>query len=408
MNRLPRLIVIAPLLASTAALADEFHYNNALIGDRAAGMGGAYTAVSDDAAGLYYNPAGTAYAKGRSLSVSVNAYNYTNTDYRSALGGTDWTRTSSTLLPNFFGVVRPLGPGVVGFSYAVPDSIEEDQDQTYGGFPSSIPGVNVNEYVINLNNNDKTYLFGPSYAMEINKSLAVGATLYVHYRARETILNQLVQLSNGQDEWTNQYYQTDETGLRPILGIMWSPADKVSLGLTVSTTYILSSTTEVQGTLKPATSGDVVRSVLKTNDERDMPTTIALGAAWFPSESLIYALDVTYNSSTSDNFQKRESTYNVAAGVEYYPTSNWAVRGGVFTNLAATPKIDASQTGQQEHVDLYGVSASVSRFSAGTSLTAGLTYSQGSGDTQLFSGSTTVVPVDRSSFTLFLSASTTY
>lgn len=408
MNRLPRRIALALVLACTTARADEFHYNNMLIGDRAAGMGGAYTAVSDDAAGLYYNPAGTAYAKGRSLSVSVNAYNYTNTDYRSALGGTDWTRTSSTLLPNFFGVVRPLGPGVFGFSYAVPDSIEENQDQSYGGFPSSIPGVNVSEYVINLNNSDKTYLFGPSYAMELNKSLSIGATLYVHYRARETILNQVVQLSNGQDEWTNQYYQTDETGLRPILGIMWSPTDKVSLGLTLSNTYILSSTTEVQATLKPTTSGDVVRSVLKTDDKRDMPTTIALGVAWFPSDSLLYAFDVTYNSSTSDNFQSRDSTFNFAAGVEYYPTSRWALRGGAFTNLAATPKIDSTKTGQQEHVDMYGVSVSLSRFTAGTSITGGLTYSWGSGETQLFSGSTTVVPVDRSSITLFLSASTAF
>jgi hypothetical protein len=57
---------------------------------------------------------------------------------------------------------------------------------------------------------------------------------------------------------------------------------------------------------------------------------------------------------------------------------------------------------------MYGVSASLSRFSAGTSITVGLTYSQGSGDTQLFSGSTTVVPVDRSSISVFLSASTTY
>ncbi len=227
---------------------------------------------------------------------------------------------------------------MVGFSYAVPDSIEEDQDQTYGGFPSSIPGVNVNEFVINLNNRDETYLFGPFYAMELRKSLAVGATLYVHYRARETMLNQVVALSNGQDEWTNQYCQTDETGLRPVLGIMWNPADKVSLGLTVSNTYILSSTTEVQATLKPATSGDVVRSVLKTNDECDVPTTIALGAAWFPSDSLLYAFDVTWSSSTSDSFQSRDATFNFAAGVEYYPTSQWAVRAGAFTNLAATPR----------------------------------------------------------------------
>ena len=41
------------------AAADEDHYNNIIIGDRPAGMGGAYTAISDDPSGLYYNPAGS-------------------------------------------------------------------------------------------------------------------------------------------------------------------------------------------------------------------------------------------------------------------------------------------------------------------------------------------------------------
>jgi len=51
----------AILFVSAWVFADEFHYNNLLIGDRASGMGGAYTAISDDASGMYYNPAGIVY-----------------------------------------------------------------------------------------------------------------------------------------------------------------------------------------------------------------------------------------------------------------------------------------------------------------------------------------------------------
>ena len=57
---------------STSVLADEYHYNNMLIGDRASGMGGAYTAVSDDATGMFYNPAAIVYVGDRNFSASVN------------------------------------------------------------------------------------------------------------------------------------------------------------------------------------------------------------------------------------------------------------------------------------------------------------------------------------------------
>lgn len=53
------------LLAMGTALsvqADVFHYSNLLIGDRAIGFGGAYTAIADDASGVYYNPAGLGFA----------------------------------------------------------------------------------------------------------------------------------------------------------------------------------------------------------------------------------------------------------------------------------------------------------------------------------------------------------
>src|SRR3989338_10609470 len=58
----------------TEVFADEYHYNNIIIGDRASGMGGAYTAISDDPSGLYYNPAGIAFSFGRSLSGGAQAY----------------------------------------------------------------------------------------------------------------------------------------------------------------------------------------------------------------------------------------------------------------------------------------------------------------------------------------------
>ncbi|MDH5258366.1 MAG: hypothetical protein OEX07_10165, partial [Gammaproteobacteria bacterium] len=50
------------IIFANTALADQYHYNNVLIGNRASGMAGAYVAVSDDPSGLYYNPSGIVYS----------------------------------------------------------------------------------------------------------------------------------------------------------------------------------------------------------------------------------------------------------------------------------------------------------------------------------------------------------
>jgi long-subunit fatty acid transport protein len=79
----------------------QTHFKNTLIGDRAATMGGAYTAIADDASGSFYNPAGLALAQGNSLSGSANVYQINRSTYKNTLGDQDWERNSENLNPNF-------------------------------------------------------------------------------------------------------------------------------------------------------------------------------------------------------------------------------------------------------------------------------------------------------------------
>ncbi len=188
--------------SATAALADDFHYTNILVGDRASGMGGAYTAVSDDATGLAYNPAGIAYTAERNLSASVNGYNYSKKTYRDVIGGNGWIRRSSAVLPNYFGVIMPLGDYKVGFSYALPDSTTTDQEQTFHNLQLSSalqpfnPGVTITSYLINFNDENNTYNIGPSMAKELTDKISAGLTLYYYERKTLRILNQIIKTSN--------------------------------------------------------------------------------------------------------------------------------------------------------------------------------------------------------------------
>lgn len=404
------------LSGGALASADEFHYNNILIGDRAAGMGGAYTAISDDPSGMYYNPAGLAYASGRSISASVNAYTVSNRTYKGVIGGNDWKRSSSSLLPNFFGIVQPVGKFKVGFSYAVPDSAQEDQDQSFSYSRTWPSGVRDTTHVINFNNNNDINLFGPSAALLIKDNLSVGATLYIHKRSTERILNQSYKSTdNSLYEWINNYREVDEWGLRPVVGVMWAPADKFSLGLSVSKTYVLISDVLSQDTSitndPPATTLTRTNSgMLKTEHKRDYPYQVAFGAAYFPTPSLLVSADISFNSSYNYTFPdkkiEREAVVNGALGAEYYINPNWAVRGGFFTDFANTKDVVAGGTNQDEHIDLFGGSLSISHFTKNTSLTFGGNYKYGSGKAQITANS--IQDASLSSWSMFVSSSYSY
>ena len=386
------------------ASADQYHYENMLIGDRASGMAGAYSAISDDTSGIYYNPAGTVYAEGGSVSGSMNTFHRTFTEYEDVLGsGGSWKRQSSAIVPNYFGFLQPLGGGVVGFSYAVTDSIQEDQDQLFRNIVVDTPGgsIDIDRYYINFNNQDNTYKIGPSYAARLTDEFSVGITLYGYFRSQELILNQQIYYANNATQWTNQYFEINETGYEPVLGLIWSPFNKFSFGMSVRKTMILSSFARTQTTVddKPSDPSLGVRlnfpSVGTTTKPRDYPVNVRTGVAYFANTKLLVSGDVSYYTETDS----RASITNFALGSEYYFAKNWASRFGVYSNYANTPT-----GGSLDHTDLYGLSLSGSRFTRNTSVTLGFNYSTGTGEAQVVAGTSNKQDMNMSTFTVFLSA----
>ena len=425
---------VAVLLITSPAFADEYHYNNILIGDRAAGMAGAYTAISDDPSGLYYNPAGIVFAPGRSFSASVNAYQYSKKTYKDVLGGNGWERVSSNLLPNYFGVIQPLGKGKLGFSYAVPDTRLENQAQTFYNIPGIDPvtsqPITITRYVINMNDIDYTYNFGPSYAFKINDKLSLGATAYMHYRDRQLISNHFVAVDNNLSiagderyQWQNVYDTVSEWGLKPAFGVMWTPMDKVSFGFTMSKSYMFNSNRRKQITFRDLDSGSNLPAynVWESNDNREFPLTTTIGAAYFPTESLLLSADISHNNGASStlNFKNistgataalytpQSETVNAAIGAEYYPSARIALRSGLFTNMANTPNLTTGNANEPEHIDMYGASLSISHFTRSSSLTFGGSYSYGTGKSHIY-GNTSIQDVEMQNITAFLSAAFSY
>ena len=101
------------------------------------------------------------------------------------------------------------------------------------------------------------------------------------------------------------------------------------------------------------------------------------------------------------------ATWNATVGAEYYWNEKWALRGGLFTDRANTPKIVSGDVNAYDHVDLYGGSLSASYFTRQSSITAGGTYRYGAGQAQIL-GNQQIQDVKMQALTLFLSAAYFY
>ncbi|MBQ2293763.1 MAG: hypothetical protein II258_00150, partial [Spirochaetales bacterium] len=154
------ILVIVMSFCLQMVFADDYHFNNFFIGDRAASMGGAYCAIADGPEGVYYNPAGLSFSSSNYFSLSANAIQYKQMVYKGikfngAEESIDYTRRSFSFIPNFFGFLQKYKHFTFAFTVASPDSELYDQRDSFK-IPTSTSGL---KYTDNLNVDlSKTYM----------------------------------------------------------------------------------------------------------------------------------------------------------------------------------------------------------------------------------------------------------
>ena len=412
------LALLALYIAPLSLYANPNHNINQVVGDRALGMAGAYAAISDDPAGMYYNPAGIAYSRSANISANVNTVQSLNITYQDALAEEfDYNRNSFQVLPNFFGVVQPLGGWMVGFSSSIVDSAQENQDQSFLAFD------HIESLILNISNLDTVYNVGPTVAKKLNDDLSIGLSLHFHYRRAEFVNNQFVKYNatdenNRDTQWVNYYRKLSEQGVRPKLGIQWSPLPNWSLGLMVDKTFLVSAT-ETRQLARCVTDStavgcltEQVPEIITYQDTRTYPWQVRTGIAWFPSSVLLISADAIYSTSSAaiGGFSGREPTLDGAVGLEWYWTPRWALRAGLYTAFASTPEVDPTRSGQvqEAHIDIYGVTSSITRFNEGSAISIGLMGNYGNGDSQIVEDSTAIQQTTILGMTAFFTTSYRY
>lgn len=454
-------------LLSGSAWADQYHYNNLLIGTRALGMGGAFAAIADDASGVHYNPAGIAYALSNDISGSANAFYNKKIEYKKVLGDDPFIEESTGSVAPFFGGLQKLEkyvPGLVAaFGVYHVDSDLKDQDTS---IKDTAIGTSILENFHRTSNSRQSTTFaGAAVGYRPTPHVAVG--FGVNYLNIDELVQEyqdIQQSGLGKNTdntvsviWNYKAQNIREHlkvyGAQPTLGIQISVPMGLALGLTVKKSIVASQSfeyaTDVQASQISAdqkaaldksgraagylTNGGTTTVFKKAVGS--LPVEGRFGLAWFASPKFLWAFDVDYHGAVTDakgpyldvEEQRprfaREAVVNYHTGFEWYVAPSFPLRAGAFTNRDARPQVvkgeyepgtqpcnDAAfakkYCNQTDHIDYFGESLFIAWVQPNTQTAAGVILQQGTGKGQKLAGSPLVQDVSASSLTFAFSATT--
>ncbi|HMV42150.1 MAG TPA: hypothetical protein PK079_04785 [Leptospiraceae bacterium] len=373
---------------SIEAQSTPTHSIRGMYGDRAAGMGGAFAAVSDDPSGAFYNPAGLGFISNTSVTTSVISYNDDRQSYNNFPSyGLSLQGKSMGITSGFIGSVRSFGNFKVGFTIASPTNYNVDQ---YSNSFNSL-GNTTNSVKLRLSESLSTTYVGPSFAYMINEKISIGTTFFgffERYRSSQEIL-----VTASDNTYVNPSTESlrDSRGFLPIIGIQFMPTSKFSLGLSIRKPFTTSgyerdftrltanntnasninfedSSSSRYGAVigNPSSLGVPNNQTLflggnsQVNGRVPEPKEIRFGFAWFASKRFLLSADVIYTSgyhfnkylynyeptkrifALTDNRIRAldlEPVTNFAAGLEYYLFEFLAIRLGYYTNYANAKNI---------------------------------------------------------------------
>lgn len=326
-----------------------------VVGARAIGLGGAFTAVADDPTAVWHNPAGTAISGDNVVYLGgemvLTSRSYTP-DAQSPLGQAGITRkltenTAPTLIP-IVGATTRFGfgkspPTRFAFSLALYDayggSISYDPAQLTGGPTPRVLGLSSTQ-ILDLE-------VAPTLAYQLSDVIQIGAGLRVG-------INQF-SLTDTEASFKAQLSGATGVGLGGIFGVMVRPHKMVQVGAVYRTP--LSASISGQGQL---TIGSDTPSTQSFGLSIQWPQSAGLGVAVFPLKRLMATVQADWTGWSSvqqltlevaglqqGKAYRYNDTYALHAGVQGVITRWLVARVGYAFDSSAAP----DRTSRRENID---------------------------------------------------------
>ncbi|MCX5789190.1 MAG: hypothetical protein NTX64_11895 [Elusimicrobia bacterium] len=377
------------MLAPVAVQAGPSTYQDVIVGERAAGMGGAFTALADDASAAYYNPAGLAAVGSQNLSLSANVMDYQGQRLRGYFRGQDLRTNSVGFFPSDWYSVIHTTRATYAIAIIVPESVSATASADF-----SDPALRLK---FDSRQSVQTYLIGPAVGLALTPRLHAGAAAYLLYgRYSNNFHGTITDPATGRVDELFQQITGYQVGAMGIAGLKYFLSDRVRLGLVLRTGAQPSHRDDRLSIEYSDVSGPT-GTFTRTGSEAKgqtyysrIPWSTTMGAAYLPSPAWTLAADLSVyagaRTSAYGTEYTNKATCNVNLGAEYAATPSMPLRFGFFTNRSAAPGPTDGSEPQPGHVDQYGVTASVGLVKGSVSTALGLKLAAGWGKTKSIEG----------------------
>jgi long-chain fatty acid transport protein len=404
-----RKFLLLSFFICTSVLADDYHYQNVLIGERAFGLGGAFTAVANDSSGCFYNPAGIPYLERSTFSLTSSVYsmqNQTTQDVFDFIEGSQNIEVSSSQLvpiPSTVATLKKLSDRTTMGICAIVNNFKKISLDTK-------TSSDVLEYSLRRVVSDQTIFVGIPVGIKVIGNLSIGFSPFYVNRTY-SLTNTITNLPPNQVDPTITISTADffftHSSLLALTGIRFTPYKDFRIGFSYRSPQLRFSSNgsvfitivdENENFIGGANYNQAFKDL--TVESHDNPQKFTFGIAYEKPKRFATMFDVSYyvgnkefslTKLTIDNqeipigkiFQKNILNYNL--GVEYYTSPSIALRGGFYTNYSSNSltvsDVIAQLEANQDMIDLLGMTMSLGYETKYSSFTLGLGIAWGSGKT---------------------------
>ena len=415
------LIVFGP--ETGHASAQGLYYRSIPIGERAIGLGGAYTGIADDPSATYYNPAGLMEGGRFALLGSLSSIVYLKQKVENAFevnaASYDLESSRTTTLPHFVGTVVKFGKKAFGdHRYAIAYSAFDVERQRFGGsFTEIDPDGSVD---LRISRSYQMQWWGISFAMQVKRTLSVGISGFLSNQSfgysediglafGGTLDDNGVRVDGesatsttrlGYGTWSFVFRLGALYRINPQwqIGVMFQPPG-APLGtdgnifrrlvgdLATGSTYFLydeggfDARTPIPFELRAGVEYKI--DSLTTLSTDFAITGPVRDRRVFPIPAELQDVEATVGTYFANSTERRV-TPNAAIGVEHL-FGKVVVAGGLSTNISAAPKVPATTTEYTpDQISVFGASLAIGLDTKGYRLTLGANGYFGRGDALAF------------------------